>query len=96
MAVTVLAIIKAKPGMEVRVEQALKDLIEPTREEFGCINYDLHVLMDQPGEFMFYENWQSKEDLDDHLNRPHLQNFLAQAEEILAEPVSISLFRKID
>jgi len=96
MAVTVLAIIKAKPGMEARVEQALKDLIEPTRQESGCINYDLHVLMDKPGEFMFYENWQSKERLDDHLNRPHLQDFLAQAEEILAEPVSISLFRKID
>ena len=95
MAVTVLAIIKAKSGMEARVEQALKELIEPTRKEPGCINYDLHVLSDDSTVFMFHENWQSKEDLDQHLSKPYLEEFLSQAESFLAEPVIISLYRRI-
>jgi len=95
MAVTVLAIIKAKSGMEAQVEKALRELIEPTRQEPGCINYDLHVLLDDSTVFMFHENWQSKEDLDEHLNKPYLENFLSQAETILAEPVIISLYEQI-
>ena len=96
MTVTVLAIIRAKAGMETQVRQALTDLIAPTRAESGCINYDLHVLSDDPSRFMFYENWRSKEDLDEHLSKPHLQDFLSQADELLAEPVSISLYERID
>jgi quinol monooxygenase YgiN len=95
MAVTVLAIIKAKVGMEAQVEEALKALIEPTRQESGCINYDLHVLSDDPTVFMFHENWNSKEDLDEHLSKPYIEQFLSQAETFLAEPVIISLYDRI-
>lgn len=95
MAVTVLAIIKAKPGMQTQVEQALKELIEPTRAEQGCINYDLHVLSEDSTGFMFYENWQSKQDLDKHLAMPYIEKFLSKTEELLAEPVAISLYQRI-
>lgn len=95
MTVTVIATIKAKPGMESEVEQALRALIEPTRAEPGCINYDLHLLSDDPTVFMFHENWRSRKDLEEHLKMPYLEQFLAQSEEILAEPVSIGLYTKI-
>jgi quinol monooxygenase YgiN len=95
MAVTVVAIIKSKPGMESKVEQALRALIDPTRSEPGCINYDLHVQSDTPSVFMFHENWHSKEDLDGHLKMPYLEDFLSQAEELLSEPVSIGLYERI-
>jgi quinol monooxygenase YgiN len=44
---------------------------------------------------MFYENWESKADLDNHLETPHLNAFKAKADDILAEPIKIELFEMI-
>lgn len=93
--VTVLATIKAKPGMERTVEQAVMALVAPTRQEPGCINYDLHRSSDDDGLFMLYENWVSKKDLDEHLKMPYLSDFLSKADTILDRPVEIRLWEMI-
>jgi quinol monooxygenase YgiN len=92
---TVVATIKAKPGEETQLRQELLSLIATTRQEPGCINYDLHQVVDNPALFLFHENWTSKKHLDDHLARPHLQAFLAKANDLLAEPPQITLWEKI-
>jgi len=92
---TVVATIKAKPGKEAPLRQELLALIPTTREEPGCINYDLHQAVDNPAHFLFHENWTGKRHLDDHLARPHLQAFLAKAPELLAELPQITLWEKI-
>lgn len=57
--ITVVARFRAKRGMENRLRQELIALVEPTRREPGCINYDLHQDRDDPVQFLFYENWTS-------------------------------------
>jgi quinol monooxygenase YgiN len=93
--VTVIATIKAKPGLEQQVRESVMALVGPTRKEPGCINYDLHQSLDDKTLFMLYENWTSKKDLDEHLNMPYLRDFLAKATDILAEPVEIALWEMI-
>ncbi len=93
--VTVVARCKAKPGMEQRVRDEILALVGPTRAEAGCINYDLHVSLDDPGLFMLYENWTSKEALDQHLATPYLERFKALAPEILDGPIEIQLYRMV-
>jgi quinol monooxygenase YgiN len=44
---------------------------------------------------MFYENWVSKKDLDEHLEMPYLRAFKAKAAELLAEPLDITLWEMI-
>lgn len=95
MQVTVLAQIKAKPGMETQLKDELLSLIVPTHSEEGCINYDLHQSNQDPTHFIFYENWKSQEDLDQHLGKPYIQGFLSKADELLVEPVEITLFTRI-
>jgi quinol monooxygenase YgiN len=92
---TVIAILKSKPGKEAALRAELLALIPITRKEPGFINYDLHVATDNPGHFMFHENWTSKQHLDDHLARPHLTAFIARADELLAEPPQITLWDRI-
>jgi len=53
-------------------------LVGPTRQEAGCIDYHLHRSNEDPRRFMFYENWHSKKDLDDHLAKPHLVPLLSE------------------
>ena len=93
---TVIAIMQAKPGREAALRAELLALIPITRQEPGCLNYDLHVAVDQPGRFVFHENWTSKQHLDDHLARPHLTAFIAKAGEFLAEPPQITLWERIE
>ena len=93
--VTVVATIKAKQGLEETVKNEILALIGPTRAEPGCLNYDLHQSCDDKALFMLYENWVSKEDLDNHLAMPYLQAFLGKAPELVAEPVQIALWEML-
>ncbi|MBF0517314.1 MAG: antibiotic biosynthesis monooxygenase [Nitrospirae bacterium] len=92
--VTVMALIKAKEGMLDVVKQELLALIEPTRKESGCISYDLHQSQEIANYFMFYETWQSKADLNAHLAMPYIQRLVEKSEEIFAEPIQVTLWRK--
>ena len=92
---TVVAMAKAKPGKEAELRQELLNLIAATRQEAGCLNYDLHVAADDPGMFLFHENWTSKQHLDDHLARPHLTAFFAKVPDLVAGSPQITLWRKI-
>jgi quinol monooxygenase YgiN len=93
--VTVLARIRAKKGMEEKVKRELMALISPTRSEKGCINYDLHHSIEDKSLFMFYENWVSQKDLNEHLAMPYMKSHLERAREIFAEPPEITLWEKI-
>ncbi len=93
--VTVLATIKAKPGLEQQVREAVMALVEPTRKEPGCINYDLHQSLDDEATLMLYENWTSKKDLDEHLNMPYMKDFFARSGDVLAQPAEVVLWEMI-
>jgi len=92
---TVVAWMEAKLGMETDLRTALLELIEPTRKEGGCVQYDLHEHTERPGHFVFYENWKSHDHLDRHLATPHLQAFQAVSPDLLAEPARIETYWRI-
>jgi len=93
--ITVLALVKAKEGMEETVREELLALVNPTRSEPGCINYDLHQATDEKSLFMFYENWKSMDDLEQHRVRPHMKAYKQKAAGLLAKPIEVTLFKMI-
>jgi quinol monooxygenase YgiN len=92
---SVVAEIHARPGKEDALREALLGLIVPTRAEEGCVQYDLHESTDTPGQFVFYENWTSREHLDRHLASPHLEAMKARFDELLAGPPRILTYTRI-
>lgn len=92
---TVAAEMLAKPGREEELRTRLLALIEPTRSEEGCIQYDLHQSTEEPGRFFFYEIWESRGHLEAHLKSAHLTSFQQDAEELLAEPPRIAMYARI-
>jgi quinol monooxygenase YgiN len=93
--ITVIARLKAKPGAEARLEELVKNLIEPTRAESGCLVYDLHRDVEDPAVYYFYENWRSEADLDEHFRTPHMMRATEIAPEILAEPLKLIRLEKL-
>jgi quinol monooxygenase YgiN len=90
---TVVAHFEAKPGKEQELREALLALVEPTRKEEGCVQYDLHVDTENPGKFVFYENWTSREHLSRHAASAHIAAFGARKGELAAHAEVLTFTR---
>ena len=77
---TIVANIKAQPDKIDLVKNELLKLVEITRSEQGCINYDLHQDNDNLAQFIFYENWQTRELWLAHMDNDHLKEYLKATE----------------
>ena len=73
---TIVARILAKAEKRELVKSELLKLIEVTRAEKGCINYDLHQDNQNENLFLFYENWESRELWQTHMNNAHLADYI--------------------
>lgn len=77
---TIVANIHAKPDKVDLVRSELLKLVPITRAEQGCIQYDLHQDNANPAHFVFYENWESRDLWQTHMNAPHLAAYMAATE----------------
>jgi len=73
---TIVAKVEAKSDKVELVKAELLKLIAPTRKEAGCIQYDLHQDNSDPAVFVFYENWESRELWQTHMNNDHLKAYM--------------------
>ena len=85
--VTIVAKVTAKTDQIEAVKAELLKMIAPTRQEQGCIEYRLHQDNDNPAVFVFYENWESADSVDQHINSPHFKAYLAAVGDLLADKI---------
>ncbi len=93
--ITVVATFQARPGKETELKKALTGLVAPTCKEAGCINYDLHILPEDPAKFLFHENWTSQAHLDAHLQSAHIKALLPRVDELCVAVPEIKVWEKI-
>ena len=74
---TIVANIVAKENKIDFVKSELIKLIDITRAEEGCIQYDLHQDNENPAHFLFFENWETRELWQAHMANQHLKDYLA-------------------
>lgn len=94
--VTVIVRLKSKPRKETQVKQELHNLLAPTRAERGCLNYDMHQSPTDPSLFLFHENWTSEDDLKRHFESPHIKRWIQLSQTLLAEPLELTLWHKVN
>src|SRR5215211_4426603 len=78
--VSVVALIKARSGMEEQLREETQALVKPTRSEVGCLNFDLHQDRYDPSLLIFYENWRSQQDFEEHLKKPYITEWFEKTE----------------
>lgn len=81
---TIVAQITAHDDKIELVKTELHKLIAPTLAEEGCLQYDLHQDNENPAFFLFYENWESRELWQKHINAPHIQAYSRATEGAVA------------
>lgn len=77
---TIVARILAKAGKGELVKAEVLKLIDVTRAEEGCINYDLHQDNENENLFIFYENWENRELWQKHMQNRSLAQYLNATE----------------
>ncbi len=92
---TVVATMRAKAGREEALRAVLHALVQPTAQEAGYVDDDLHQSVEDPAEFAVYQNWESAAHLDAHLAAPHLTAFAAMTGELLDGPLVVRRMRRV-
>jgi quinol monooxygenase YgiN len=86
---TVTARFYGKPEKVRELEEILQNFVRQTRQEAGCINYDLHRSNDDPNVFVFYENWRTRDDWNVHNQQPFLTSFLEKRANYLTKEIEV-------
>ena len=75
----------ARPEGAQELRERLLELTRLTREEDGCLRYDLHVDPDDPCRLAFVEEWASPEAHAAHDLTPWVDDFRSNRSRLLVE-----------
>ena len=89
---TLIAYLHAKPEKREELLKLLQSFVEPSRSEPACVDYHLHVSNDDPNLFVFYENWRTRKELDEHLQTPILTSFWSRRLDLLEKDVDDQVY----
>lgn len=95
--VHVLATFLAEMGKEDEMELALREMIEPTRGEPGCIRYDLlrSLVGANYTELVFVEEWESEAALEAHAQTPHFKALRGRIKNLMGSLPRVIRYRQV-
>lgn len=94
MEINLTVIIKSKSEFREELKVILKNLVENSKKEEACIQYDLHQNIEDPDVFIFHEVWKNKVGLDFHNKQSYLHEFIQKTGLLLDEkPILYSTSR---
>jgi len=94
--IKVVTRIVAQPERVEDLQAVLRDLVEPTRAESGCLQYELLQNVSDPTDFTFVQEWESKEAFEAHLNTDHTQQVARKLTQLLKVMPDIRRYTPIE
>jgi quinol monooxygenase YgiN len=91
--IRVVARVIALPGKVEEVESVLTKLVKATRQEDGCITYELLHNQKDTTDFTFVEEWESQALLDAHLASAHIAEAQSQLNGLIAAEPDIRVYQ---
>ena len=73
----------AKPHARPALLDMAAMLIPLSRAEPGCLRYDFLQSPHEPNQFVFFELWKSRADLDEHFQKPYFKILEARLPELI-------------
>lgn len=92
---TVVVVFEAKPGEENTLASALEAVVQPSRTETTCLEYRLHKSVENPSQFVLYENWESKEKHQEQFSKPYTLELGEKLSSLLAKPYQVIFAEKL-
>ena len=92
MSVRVVARIQSRPNKVDDTRALLLELVEPTRLETGCIEYQLLQNRKDPTDFTFVEEWAGDAALEKHAASDHIRAVRAKLQSAIAAEPDIRIY----
>jgi quinol monooxygenase YgiN len=83
MELFIFARFHARPGQETGVENALRKVILPTRQESGCLSIDAFRSIKDTRLFYIHSRWVDEAAFDNHVGLPHTVQFVEEVEPLI-------------
>ncbi|MDF0546573.1 putative quinol monooxygenase [Sphingobium sp. H39-3-25] len=91
----VTCVIHAKPEYEARVRELLERCVTLSREEPGCLHYDLYQVRDRASTFVLVDGWASDEAVASHLAEPEIITIMKELETLVSAPQDITISTRL-
>ena len=85
MTVNLTVILKSKEETTDTFKSLLLDLVQNSKKEAACLQYELHQSDKEPNIFIFHEVWENQAGLEHHNQQTYLQSFFENAKLYLQE-----------
>jgi len=77
----------ARPKAEAAVEEALREVVPPSRAEAGCLGIHAFHSIRDPQVFYIHSRWKDEAAFDVHAKLPHTVRFIERVESLLDDPL---------
>ncbi len=94
--ISLIAVLKAKPGQTDALRQALQALLLPTRQEPGNLDYACFSCATRRTPSICARRGRDTDALDAHVAMPYFQASMAQMESLLAEPLRLDFLTPVE
>ena len=84
-----VSILEAKQGSEQLLIEELSRLVRSSRQEAGCLLFDLYRIAGRSSTFALHEVWEIHEAMEAHSRNFHTTRFQVTAERYLAHPIQV-------
>jgi quinol monooxygenase YgiN len=71
-------LLQFKPEDRQAVLEGLKEVVQRSRQDPGCVDYWWSEDIETADAFRFFECWESQELMDAHMAQPHTEDFMKQ------------------
>jgi len=95
MSLYLTAIITGKPGSAAELKEVLQNVVQPSRQEKACIQYDLHQSAADENVFIFHEEWADEAGFAAHNQQPYIRDFIEKANALAAGPILIHFTNRL-
>ena len=95
MHIHVSAIIRSKKGKATALKALLSTLVNDSRNEKACLQYDLFQCIDNENLFIIQEEWLERSWFNLHIQQQHVNDFLQASEKCLERKVEFQLIEKL-
>jgi quinol monooxygenase YgiN len=85
----------AREGCEGAVEQALRAVLEPSREEAGCLTIHAFRATRDSRLFHIHSRWTTEAAFENHATLPHTVQFVERMEKLIDHPFDVTRSRLI-
>jgi quinol monooxygenase YgiN len=86
---------QARPGDESAVEEVLRNVVSPTREEVGCLSIQGFRSACDLRLFYIYSRWVDEAAFDYHAGLPHTVRFIERVQPLIDHPLDVTRARLV-